>query len=302
VTRSIYVETTIDRPIDEIWEKSQDAALHERWDLRFSEIDYLPRSDGEPQRFRYASRLGGLVVDGTGESVGERRRPDGASSSSLRFWSDHPVAIIQEGAGFWRYVPTDQGTRFFTGYDYRVRWGWLGRVADALVFRPWIGWATAWSFDRLRLWLEKGQSPESSFAIWISFMAARFGLGLMWLYQGLVPKLIVADGEMALAEAAGIGSPELLVTAVGVAEIMFGVTFLIFSRWRWPYVATGVAMVPLTLVVLLTDGSSFGDPFNPLVLNLLAIALSFVGFPTSKLTPRAGNCLRVPPRDDNVDL
>ncbi|WP_147944595.1 hypothetical protein [Microbispora sp. CSR-4] len=31
-----------------------------------------------------------------------------------------------------------------------------------LVFRPLIGWATAWSFDRLRLWLETGQTPERS--------------------------------------------------------------------------------------------------------------------------------------------
>jgi hypothetical protein len=158
VAKPLHVEITIDAPLDELWEKSQNPDLHQRWDLRFSEISYQPREEGEPQGFTYASRLGGLVVDGTGESVGERKRADGASSSSLKFWSDHPLAIIKEGAGFWRYVPTDHGIRFYTGYDYQVRWGLAGRIIDRIGFRPWIGWATAWSFDRLRLWIEEGQT------------------------------------------------------------------------------------------------------------------------------------------------
>lgn len=301
--RSIYVEVIIDRPVDFIWEKSQDPELHERWDLRFSEIDYLPRAQGEPQRFRYASRLGGLVVEGAGESTGERRRADGTSSSSLKFWSDHPLAIIETGAGFWRYVPSEHGTRFYTGYDYRVRWGWFGRLVDAIAFRPWIGWATAWSFDRLRLWLEKGQSPESSFVIWVSYMAARLGLGLLWVYQGLVPKLIARDGELVLAEAAGVGSPGTVVTIAGLAEVTLGLIILLVPRWKWPYLVTALLMVPLVVGAWLADASSFGQPFNPVAINLLALALAVVGYQTSSLIPRAGNCLRKSPRDqDDVDI
>lgn len=30
------------------------------------------------------------------------------------------------------------------------------------MFHPLIGWATAWSFDRLRLWIERGIPPEVS--------------------------------------------------------------------------------------------------------------------------------------------
>lgn len=301
--RSIYVEVTIDRPLEFIWEKSQDPELHERWDLRFSEIDYLPRVEGEPQRFRYASRLGGWMVGGTGESIGERRRADGTSTSSLRFWSDHPVAIIEEGAGFWRYVPGEHGTRFYTGYDYRVRWGWFGRLVDAIAFRPWIGWATAWSFDRLRLWLEKEQSPESSLVIWVCYLAARLGLGLVWVYQGLVPKLIVRDGEIALAGAAGVASPEAAVTIIGVAEVVFGLIILFVSKWRWPYLVTALLMVPLAVGVSLVDVSYLGQPFNPVATNLLALGLAVVGYQTASLAPRAGNCLRKPPRDqDDVDI
>jgi hypothetical protein len=98
--KPLYIETTIDTTLDELWSKSQDPVLHQRWDLRFSEIDYLPKDPDGPQRFVYASKVAGIRVDGTGESTGERYRPDGASSSSLKFWSDHPLAPIREGSGF----------------------------------------------------------------------------------------------------------------------------------------------------------------------------------------------------------
>lgn len=302
VAKPLYVEITIDTPLDELWEKSQDPALHQRWDLRFSEISYLPRADGEPQQFTYASRLGGLVVGGTGESVGEKKRDDGASSSSLRFWSDHPLAIIKEGAGFWRYVPTDRGIRFYTGYDYQVRWGLFGRMIDRVAFRPWIGWATAWSFDRLRLWIEQGQTPESSFVLWMSFMAARFGLAAMWIYQGLVPKLIGVGGETVLLERAGVPNAPLSVVVIGIAEVILGLLILFGSRVRLPYLVTAVLMVPLAVGAWVAQRSLFGLPFNPFALNVLALALGLVGYQTLPLVPMAGRCRREPERGEDVDL
>ena len=54
------------------------------------------------------------------------------------------------------------GVRFITRYDYEVRWGLIGRALDRLVVRPLMGWATAWSFDRLRLWIETGVEPRGA--------------------------------------------------------------------------------------------------------------------------------------------
>ena len=137
--------------------------MHERWDLRFTQIEYLSRGDGDPQQFHYATRIGfGLRIKGEGESVGEKSAPDGSRTSALRFWSTDPRSLILEGSGYWRYVPTEHGVRFLTSYDYRTRFGAVGRVFDRLVFRPLIGWMTAWSFDRLRLWLEDGIEPEQA--------------------------------------------------------------------------------------------------------------------------------------------
>ena len=105
---SIYVEILIRAPMEALWAHTQTPELHERWDLRFSEIDYLPKqSDTDPQRFRYATRIGlGFEVTGEGESVGERDLADGSRSSALKFSSADPRSIIREGAGYWKYMPS----------------------------------------------------------------------------------------------------------------------------------------------------------------------------------------------------
>ena len=161
---TLYIEITIDADFGDVWLHTQSPDLHERWDLRFTRIEYLPpTSDDDPQRFLYSTRLGfGLAINGRGESVAEKESRDGATSS-LKFWSDDPKSLIREGAGYWQYAQAAAGIQFITGYDYDVRFGWPGRVFDRIVFRPLIGWATAWSFDRLRLWLEQGVEPGVAF-------------------------------------------------------------------------------------------------------------------------------------------
>jgi hypothetical protein len=116
---SIYVEILVRAPMDALWAHTQTPALHQKWDLRFSRIDYLPKPHRTaPQRFRYTTRIAfGLHVDGEGESVGERDSTDGSRSSALKFGSSDPWSIIREGAGYWKYVPAPGGILFLTRYD-----------------------------------------------------------------------------------------------------------------------------------------------------------------------------------------
>ena len=148
----------------------------------------------------------GIAIEGEGETVGTRDDGQGGRSSALRFWSCDPKSLILEGSGYWKYISAEGGVRFLTLYDYRTRFGALGRLADRVAFRPLLGWATAWSFDRLRLWLEKGIEPSVSMQRSVVHAVARLALAFVWLYQGIVPKLLAASRAARSGLRADIGA------------------------------------------------------------------------------------------------
>ena len=182
---SIYVESLIRGSIDEVWRLTQTPELHAQWDMRFTEIEYLPRPDeDQPQKFHYATRIGfGMAIEGEGESVGSRDGINGERTERLEVLVRRPQIAHSTGAGYWRYIPTEHGVRFLTSYDYRVRHGFFGRLFDRFVFRPLLGWATAWSFDRLRLWIEQGISPAVSLERSLIHAIARLAIAIAWIYQ-----------------------------------------------------------------------------------------------------------------------
>lgn len=153
--RGIYVETLIQGDLEELWRRTQNPSEHARWDVRFSRIIPSGETEAGAVRFAYERRSPLHVVRGEGISLGELSRPDGTRTSALRFSTTDRLSPIRSGRGYWRYVPTPDGVRFITGYDYDPGWGAL----DVMV-RPMLGWATAWSFDRLRGWIETGVPPE----------------------------------------------------------------------------------------------------------------------------------------------
>ncbi|WP_082483965.1 hypothetical protein [Arthrobacter sp. Leaf141] len=171
--KPIYVETCVRADMERIWELSQDPGLHPRWDLRFSGIVPEAADPDGRLRFRYEFRLPMHTIRGTGISLGSRHRADGQATSVLRFTTADVLSPIGEGSGYWRYIPTEEGVRFVTGYNYSPGMGRIGTIFDAHLIRPALGWATALSFDRLRLWAESGIEPERARNRWIMDAAAR---------------------------------------------------------------------------------------------------------------------------------
>jgi len=303
----IYVEARIRCPLDALWEHTQQPELHQQWDLRFTEIEYLPRpSATEPQQFLYATRIGfGLGVAGRGESLGTKEK-NGERTSVLKFWSEEWVSLIREGAGFWKYVPTADGLRFFTKYDYQTRFGWVGQVLDRMAFRPLIGWATAWSFDCLRLWLETGQRPAVSRRLGLVDWLTRATLGVVWVYQGVVPKLLYPDtGELSILQGAGFSAAAAyrVAAAVGIGEILFGLLFWLLParRLRPVYWLHVVGLLVLGSGALVSQPAVFVAPFNPLTLNLALMAMAAVRLLLPEdMIPSAARCQRQPPRAERV--
>jgi uncharacterized protein YjeT (DUF2065 family) len=302
---SIYVETRVQCPLENLWEYTQDPALHERWDLRFSEIAYLPRHDDEPQRFRYETRLGfGLRIRGGGESTGTRNGVTGDRTSALKFWSNDSKSLIREGSGYWRYVPTPDGVRFLTWYDYRTRFGPFGRMIDVLFFRPLIGWATAWSFDRLRLWIEKGIDPGLSMQRSLVHATARVALAFVFLYQGLLPKLIYRHAsEFSMLTDAGLhpDTASRMLTVIGVMEVALGAAIMTMWRAQWPF-AVIVLLMPVALIGVATASPHvLIAAFNPVALNIAVAALAAVAWLTSVDLPSASRCLRTRPAERSME-
>jgi uncharacterized membrane protein YphA (DoxX/SURF4 family) len=296
---SIYVEILIRAPMDALWAHTQTPVLHERWDLRFSRIEYLPRPlDTGPQRFRYTTRIAfGFEVSGEGETAGQRDQTDGSRSSALKFGSDAAFSIIREGSGYWKYIPTAEGIRFLTRYDYRTRFGRFGMLFDRLVFRPLIGWATAWSFDRLRLWLEQRVDPAHAMRQTLVHSIARVALAAVFAYQGIVPKLLARNvDEIAMLRDAGIaaGVTGLAVTVLGLLELGFASVLLIGWHRRWPvYVCLG-SMLLATAAVGLNSPRYFEAAFNPASLNLTVACLAAIDLLVLGSLPSAARCLRRP--------
>ena len=293
---SIYVEILIRSGMDDLWEKTQDPKLHQRWDLRFSEINYLPRQPGQAQKFLYKTRIGGgLRIEGAGESTGERDDASGHRTSALKFWSDDPKSLIKLGSGYWKYIPGSGGIRFITWYDYRTRFGIIGRIVDRVFFRPLLGWATAWSFDRLRLWLEKGILPEVSRDRAFVYVSSRLMIAFVWLYHGLIPKLIYRNtDELSLLRDAGIPNSHLhaAMSSLGIIEVCFALAFVIFWKSRWPLWLTIFGMISALLTVGITSPGFLTAAFNPVTLNLAVTALAVSGLLTGTHLPAASNCRR----------
>ena len=168
---------------------------------------------------------------------------------------------------------------------------------DRLAFRPLIGWATAWSFDRLRLWLEDGVAPEHALRITLLHATATLSLAGAWLYQGVVPKLLVRDsGELEILRRARVlpGHEEPLLAAVGAAEIALAAAILVRGHRRWPWLVNLAVLPALAAGAVRSDRSLFVRPFNPASLSLAMLGLGAVGLLARDGRPTARRCRRAP--------
>jgi hypothetical protein len=128
---------------------------------------------------------------------------------------------------------------------------------------------------------------------------ARVALAAIWLYQGLVPKLLVPDGgELAILAGAGLtpGSALVVLRLLGAAELAFAAALLWW--WRSPILLliNVAALVVLGLGAAISAPEVYVAPFNPATLSAAMIALSAVGIVAGRgPLPSARRCRRRPP-------
>ncbi|MGG3279518.1 DoxX-like family protein [Paenibacillus solani] len=295
----IYIELDIKTDMDTLWSLTQIPEQHTQWDLRFSEIHYLPRSDSDIQRFLYKTRIGfGLEVTGVGAAKTVEHRGSGNRLSTLRFSSDQRISLIKEGSGYWKYTDRGEGTvTFCTRYDYRTRFGMLGAWFDRLLFRPLFGAATAWSFDVLRLWVEKDIRPSATIRKAFIHALSVLLLVILWCYEGLVPKLLFPEaGELDLLRQSGlaVGQESLTLTLLGLSEIGAGLLTLFFHKSRLWYRLLIILLMVLMLGAWMIEPELMKAPFNPITLSLPMIGLCFIASLSAEELPSAFRCVRKP--------
>lgn len=295
--KPIYVEIDIQAEMDDVWNASQNPELHSQWDLRFSSITYLPKIEDEPQAFTYERRVAPLLtIKGWGKSIGSKTNTNRSQSSSLHFGSKQWFSPIREGRGYWKYEPLDNGVKFLTQYDYKVNFSALGKLVDAFTFRPMMGWATALSFDVMKRWIEKGEAPHSQYIRFFTTYGLTLFFALLWIYQGLIPKIIATHPEeLAMVESAFSNIPlqaSSIVIIIGIAEILFGALWLFYKKKKHLF-ALQVAVFPLlTIAAIIVAPETTAHPFNPVMFNLALIALSLIGYFGSEDVPTAKSCKR----------
>lgn len=295
-SKPIYVEVPIHVPIERVWDASQQPDLHAQWDLRFSSIRYLPKGEGEPQHFTYTRQVSPFFkVEGWGKSSGAAQLKNGARSSSLHFGTDQLLSPIREGRGYWKYEPIEKGTKFLTQYDYTPAFGKVGQFID-FFFRPLMGYATALSFDVLKRWLEKGEAPASQYRRFFTTQLLTIFFAFLWIYQGLVPKLIAMHPEEKAMVASGLslsdGQTTIVVLMIGAAEVLFGLFWLMYRRKRHLFILQMVAFPLLTIAALVAVPETAIHPFNPVTFNLSLIVLTGIGLLFSRDIPTAASCKR----------
>jgi hypothetical protein len=106
-----------------------------------------------------------------------------------------------------------------------------------------------------------------------------FTVAGIWLYQGLVPKLLGPHpDEVAMSNAFGIppGLQAPISYAAGAGEVLLGLCVLLLPRRAWPQLFSAVATAVLLLFVAIYTPRYLVGAFNPVVMNVASIALSVV--------------------------
>lgn len=109
-------------------------------------------------------------------------------------------------------------------------------------------------------------------------IACRLSLGLVWLYEGIIPKvLFVRPDQIDLVQRSGLyfGSPETFLQLLGVAQAAFALWLLAGYAERLAVVIATVGMGILIVLVAGNNPAMLTDPYGALIKDLCLIACAY---------------------------
>ncbi|RYY78896.1 MAG: DoxX family protein [Moraxellaceae bacterium] len=115
---------------------------------------------------------------------------------------------------------------------------------------------------------------------------ARLGLGFLFIYQGLVPKLVFLDKtelsinqqHLALMPMSMQGwlNSELMAQMAGMGEILLGLLILVFYKKNWPVWLAFTALAVLLLDIIVIAPELLTGAFNPIISNISGMLLAWI--------------------------
>jgi uncharacterized membrane protein YphA (DoxX/SURF4 family) len=120
-------------------------------------------------------------------------------------------------------------------------------------------------------------------------LISRLSLGLVWFYEGLVPKLLfVRPDQVDLVRRSGLyfGTPEFFLQLLGAAQIAFAIWLLVGFRERLAVAIATLGMWILIVLVAMANPSMLTDPYGALIKDLCLTACAYTVWSLAPLTAR----------------
>lgn len=102
-----------------------------------------------------------------------------------------------------------------------------------------------------------------------SYLLSRLAIGLIWLYHGLVPKLIFRSAtELELIQHGPVvGSAETTLLLAGIGEVVLGLCVFVFWKQAWPALVSIAAFALLLVAAMVIAPETATHAFNPVTLS-----------------------------------
>ncbi|OMH33813.1 DoxX-like family protein [Motiliproteus sp. MSK22-1] len=115
-------------------------------------------------------------------------------------------------------------------------------------------------------------------------LIARIGLAFVFLYHGLIPKIIwLSPVEEQLTNLHNIGIPATVLSPIaGGAEILLGLSILLLRQSLYPVYFSAVLLIVLLIDVAIFMPGLLVEAFNPVSINITAIILCYIIVITQK--------------------
>jgi uncharacterized membrane protein YphA (DoxX/SURF4 family) len=120
-------------------------------------------------------------------------------------------------------------------------------------------------------------------------LISRLSLGLVWFYEGLVPKLLfVRPDQVELVRRSDLyfGTPEFFLQLLGAAQVGFAIWLLAGFRQRLAVAIATLGMWILIVLVAMANPSMLTDPYGALIKDLCLTACAYTVWSLAPLTAR----------------